>query len=225
MEIAARAVSPLRMAVVDDETLIRDGLVCLFRKSPGVEIVAQAGTSAEAVAALEGLFVDVALVDVCVGPSDSWDGVGAWQQAVPDVRIVVLDDLVRDVHLRRVLRQGLHGYAAKRDSFAELLEIVRAAGRGEQQFSRSSRERLVATPLGWQLRAAPDVPGLHLLTVRETEVLACLAQGCTSRACSELLKISPSTVDNHKAKIMKKLNIHRMVDLAKFAIREGLVPH
>lgn len=225
MEIAASFVAPLRLAVVDDENLIRDGLVCLFRKAPGVEVVAQAGTSATAVEGLEGRLVDVAVLDVCVGPSDSWDGVGAWQQAAPGVRIVVLDDLVRDVHLRRVLRLGMHGYAAKRDSFAELLEIVRAAGRGEQMFSRSARERLVATPLGWKLRTAPDVPGLHLLTVRETEVLACLAQGCTSRACSELLKISPSTVDNHKAKIMKKLNIHRMVDLAKFAMREGLVPH
>lgn len=138
MEIAASFAPPLRLAVVDDENLIRDGLVCLFRKAPGLEIVVQAGTSAEAVAALEGRFVDVALVDVCVGPSDSWGGVGAWQQASPGVRIVVLDDLVRDVHLRRVLRLGMHGYAAKRDSFAELLEIVRAAGRGEQQFSRSA---------------------------------------------------------------------------------------
>jgi DNA-binding NarL/FixJ family response regulator len=225
MEIARSHSPPLRLLVIDDEELVRDGLVCLFQKAPGVQIEASAAGAASAVELLQGKAADVVLVDVCVGISASWDGVTSLQQALPQARIVVLDDAVRDIHLRRVLRLGLHGYAAKRDSFGELLDVVRKAGRGEQAFSQSARQRLVATTLGWQLRVSESSPGLHLLTVRETEVLACLAHGHTSRVCATLLKIRPSTVENHKAKIMKKLKIHRMVDLAKFAMREGLIPH
>lgn len=225
MEMHPSPTFSLRLLVIDDEELVRDGLVSLFRATPQVEVVASATSAAAAIDARGGGTADVAVVDVCAGVVDSWDNVAALHAAFPGLRIVILDDHVRDAHLRRVLRLGLHGYAVKRDSFAELLEIARAAGRGEQTFSRSARERLVATPLGWQIRTSEKTPGLHLLTVRETEILACLAQGHTSRNCAKLLGISPSTVDNHKAKIMKKLGIHRMVDLAKFAVREGLVPH
>jgi DNA-binding NarL/FixJ family response regulator len=224
MEMPLPLSLPLQLLVVDDEELVREGLVQLFEKSPHVDVDAAAATPEDVIEAAAERTANIALVDVCHGVVDSWNGIGTLQKTFADIRLVVLDDVVRDVHLRRVLRLGVHGYATKGDSFQALYEIVRAVGHGEQRFSPKALERLVSTPFGWQLSTSDDAPGLHLLTVRETEVLVCLAQGHTARICGELLKISSSTVDNHKAKIMKKLKIHRMIDLAKFAVREGLVP-
>lgn len=216
---------PVRIAIVDDETLFREGLIALFAASPDFRLVASGSESAELLAALPAADrPDVALLDVRTDAAGSLVGVGDWQKRFPETRIVLLDDMVRDAHIRQAALLKIHGYALKQDSFFSLTTVVEAAARGVGSFTPSASSRLTLTVGGWELKPNGDAPGLHCLTPREIEVLACLAKGHSVKACSDLLRISPSTVDNHKSRIMKKLKIHKTVDLARLALREGLTP-
>ncbi|MCE9604860.1 MAG: response regulator transcription factor [Planctomycetia bacterium] len=215
---------PVRLAVVDDETLVREGLVALFHTSPDFRLVASASESELLLEALPAADrPDVALLDVRTTGTGTLAGVRLWQERFPEIRIVLLDDAVRDAHLRQAVRLQVHGYALKQDSFYDLTQVIEAAARDVRSFSPSAGSRLISTEQGWDLQPS-NTPGLHSLTMRETEVLTCLAQGFTVKVCSALLHISPSTVDNHKSRIMKKLKMHKTVDLARLALREGLMP-
>lgn len=225
MPPASPSPSPVRIAIVDDETLVREGLIALFAGAPSFRVVASGADSETVIASLNATDrPDVALLDVRTSGSGTLDGVRQWQHRSPETRIVVLDDIVRDAHARQALRLKVHGYALKQDSFFSLTTVVEAAARGVGSFTPSASHRLTLNIGGWELKPTGDSPGLHSLTPRETEVLACLALGNTVKVCSDILQISPSTVDNHKSRIMKKLKIHKTVDLARFALREGLMP-
>lgn len=217
--------APIRIAIVDDETLFREGLIALFAASPDFRLVASGSESEAALASIpsDGR-PEVALIKARTSESNGLLGVELWQQRLPETRIVLLDDSVRTINARIALRLKVHGYAIKYDTFFSLTTVVEAAARGVGSFTPSASSRLKLTIGGWELKPNDEVPGLHSLTTRETEVLACLAGGNSVKTCSELLQISPSTVDNHKSRIMKKLNIHKTVDLARFALREGLMP-
>lgn len=216
---------PVRIAIVDDETLCREGLIALFAASPDFRLVASGPDSAELLEKLPAADrPDVALLDVRTDAEGILVGIDDWQRRFPETRLVLLDDTLRDAHLRQAARLKVHGYALKQDSFFSLTTVVEAAARGVGSFTPSASSRLTLTIGGWELRTNGDAPGLHSLTPRELEVLACLAKGHSVKVCSDLLRISPSTVDNHKSRIMKKLNIHKTVDLARLALREGLMP-
>ncbi len=214
------------LILVDDEALVREGLIRLFESVPELSIVAGGHDHESAYAALPGGYSlerrTVALLDLtgCGGPADV---VRYWRHRLPRVGIVLLDDGVRDFHLRHALRLRT-SYATKRDHFEDVAEVVlRTAATEEQAFSPQARRRLSQGPRGWELRAPSGAPGIHFLTPRETEVLVHLAEGHSIQRCSELLNISTSTVDNHKSRIMKKLKMHKIVELVRFAMREGLV--
>lgn len=214
----------IRLALVEDETLIREGLLALIARTAGLQCVTAAGDHVTAIRAAEFAPPDVALLDMTAPDSPTATGISLWAERLPQVRLLLYDDAVRDVHVRTALRVRAAGYLTKRDRFADWIEAVRKAMRDEPAFTPAVRQRLRSTPRGWELLPSDDAPGLHSLTVRETEVLTYLAQGLTGKQCSALLGISPSTVDNHKSRIMRKLKVRKTVELTRLALREGLVP-
>ena len=163
--------------------------------------------------------IDTSTIETRGGPA-----LRQWRESLPQVRLLLIDDLIRDVYVRLVLSRQADGYVTKRDSFGDVVEVIRQCARGETAFTPMLLPRLRQTVHGWEIHNAHDVPGLHLLTPRQTEVLVYLAQGLTVKQCSELLGISSSTVDNHKSRIMRRLKIHKLIDLTRFALREGLIP-
>lgn len=214
------------MVIVDDEALVREGLIQLFRTLPELSIVATGHDHDRAYAALPNSYSSdrrtVALIDSAVGGVNLFDVVRFWRRHLSNVAVVMLDDGVRDYRLRHALSLQV-SYATKRDHFEDVATVVLRTAAGEQSFSNEAKRRVVEGPFGWELRSVAGPPGLHFLTPRETEVLIHLAEGLTIKQCSELLNISASTVDNHKSRVMKKLRIHKMVELVRFAMREGLV--
>lgn len=215
---------PIRIAVVEDETLIREGLRALIGQTTGLECAFAYSNHVEAIRAAEFAPPDLALLDVTAPDTLGPLGINLWTERLPQVRIVLFDDMVRDVHIRLALRTCAAGYVTKRDPFAEWVSVIHHSLRDEPAFSETVRQRLRRTPRGWELQHENNSPGLHSLTPRETEVLSYLAQGFTGKQCSAFLGISPSTVDNHKSRIMRKLNVRKTVELTRLALREGLVP-
>lgn len=212
-----------RVVLVEDEALVRRALSTLISRTPGLDCVASAADHATAVreAALVG--PHLALVDTSTIVATGGPILRMWRECLPQVRLLLIDDMVRDVHVRLVLKKQADGYVTKRDSFGDVIDAMRRCAQGDTIFSPLLQPRLRRTVHGWELHAAHDVPGLHLLTPRQTEVLVYLAQGLSVKQCSEMLGISGSTVDNHKSRIMQKLNVHKTIDLTRLAIREGLI--
>ena len=141
----------------------------------------------------------------------------------PTARLLFLDDSVREIHVRAALQVGAWGYWTKHASFDRIVTAVRRVAAGHKSFCPAVRRILVATPDGLRLDPCPRCPSLGGLTRREIEVLLYLARGLTVRQCAERMQLAQSTVDNHKSRLMKKLGVHKGVELAVLAIREGLL--
>lgn len=214
----------ITLVVVEAETLVREGLVALFSGLPDMACKLSTGDCVEAVREAEFLRPDAALLDTRSAFDRKNFGLRLWRERLPGTALIVFDHAVCDVHLRDVLRGTNVGYATRNDSFEELSEIVRRTVRGSAAYSTSAWRRLRETPHGPMLDDSGDRPGLHRLTPRELEILVYLAQGLSGKQCSEQLGISSSTVDNHRARIMKKLQVRKTVELTRIALREGLMP-
>jgi DNA-binding NarL/FixJ family response regulator len=213
------------LALVEDEMLVRQGLQSLLDGVADIECTIAAGDHLSAVRQAEFQPPDVALVDQSASHLPGAPGIRLWLDRLPQVRLILFDETIRLANLRSALQLGLAGYVTKCDSFDEVLAAIRNAARGADGFTPGVQARLRATPRGWELDAAAGDSSLLSLTPREIEVLVFLAQGLSGKQCSEQLGISPSTVDNHKQRIMRKLNVRKAVELTRLALREGLISH
>lgn len=220
---ASGTASAITIQIVDDHALIREGLASLLNSSPNLRVVALSAAIEDAIQSAAQFGPDVVLLDLVMPDRSVFAGAKSIAAASPRSKILLLDESVHDHHLRQALRIRAAGYVTKSITFQFLEESMRRAMQGYQVFMPEVFSRLTSTNRGWQLAGPSDKP-LAKLTDREIEVLTLLAQGHTVNRCAEALKISSSTVDNHKQRIMKKLRIHKTVNLTRIAIRAGLIP-
>jgi DNA-binding NarL/FixJ family response regulator len=166
--------------------------------------------------------------DVVVMGADLIDGLScrdlrSFVRPLGDVPILVLDAEVHEGRLSAVLELPVAGYFTRGASHPELVEGVRRLARGERSFESGIESYVLRSSAGRRFCHAPHASPLGTLTSREMEVLRLTALGNTVKACAEILKLAPSTVDNHKSRLMKKLGVHKSLDLTRLAIREGLI--
>jgi len=211
----------LRVELVDSHTLIREALAALMRDSDDLELVATASSSDEAVRCAEELQPDVALMDVL--ERSVFDTANEILRRSPHTKIVLLDDAPSDSNAREALRINAAGYVTKRQPYAQIESALRQAAQGQRVFAPEIARRLVLSPSGVRLPIEASEQKLATLTHREIDVLVSLAQGNSVKQCAKLLGIGTSTVGNHKSRLMKKLGIHKTVELTRLAIREGLI--
>lgn len=141
-----------------------------------------------------------------------------------DVAVLLLDELPNRRRLRSVLTLSVIGYFTRGVSGDELCNAVNQLADGGSVFDADVSDVVQQTPEGWRIREQQP-SSLSKLTVREIEVLRLIALGNTVRECAEKLRLAPSTVDNHKSRLMKKLGLHKTTELVRFAVREGVIGH
>lgn len=141
-------------------------------------------------------------------------------QLYPQVQVVVLSMHANEEYVLRALRAGARSYLLKDASTQDLLATVRAAGRGERLLCPPLSEEIVA---GYAQNTQPETSPIERLTPREREILQLLAQGHTTQGCAHILRISPKTVETHRANLMDKLKIYDIAGLTRFALRCGLL--
>ncbi len=152
-----------------------------------------------------------------------FSAVAQFAERAPQAKVVLLDDRPLDVNVREALRVGAAGYLTKTQSIGQIESSLRRAVRGERVFAPDVAARLVLSSDGVRLTADAAGNSLARLTPRETDVLIHLAHGMSVKQCAKALGIGTSTAGNHKSRLMKKLNVHKTVELTRLAIREGLV--
>ena len=207
--------STIRILVVDDDPVVRQGVRGFLGSRPGLEVVAEAADGDEAVRKARHLHPDVVLMDLVMPGTD---GVEATKQIVAqdeDVRVVVLTSFTDDERVVPAVRAGAAGYLHKDATPAELERAVRAAARGEAPLSPRAAARVLQS-----MTAEPAGPDL---TPREREVLALLGEGLTNRLIARRLGVSEKTVKTHVGNVLAKLGVSDRTQAALWAVRHGLV--
>ncbi|MES2209338.1 MAG: response regulator transcription factor [Chloroflexota bacterium] len=214
--------SRIRTIVVDDHTLVRQGIVGLLESQPDVEVVGQAGTGREALEACRLLQPDVLLMDVAMPGISGLDATREIKLELPRVQVLILTIHDREDYLFQALRAGASGYVLKGADVQELLAAVRSAHRGEVYLYPSATRKLVGDYLR-RARTGEDRATWDGLTDREREILGLIAQGRTTPEIAAELVLSPHTVQSHRDHIMAKLGLHSKALLIRYAVERGLV--
>jgi two-component system response regulator NreC len=212
----------IRVAVVDDHTVMRQGLVGLLEGEPDVEVVGQAGDAKSALAMLTTQAPDVALIDVGLPDMSGIDLTAKIVELVPTIRVLIVTMHEREDYLFEALRAGASGYVLKGADVRDLLSAVRTVAAGETYVYHQLTGNLVADYLR-RVEGGEDSDSHDALTEREREVLKLIAEGMTTTQIGEQLHLSPHTIQSHRDHIMTKLDLHSRVALTKYAIRKGII--
>ncbi len=212
----------IRVVVVDDHTLFRQGIVGLLESQPDIEVVGQAGNGKEALATAVELSPDVVLMDISMPGTSGLNATAEIKARLPKASVLILTIHDREDYLYQALRAGASGYVLKGADIHDLLEAVRSAYRGEVYLYPTAMKALVADYLR-RARAGEDRAGYDGLTDREREILHLIAQGKTTPEIAGELYLSPHTVQTHRDHIMTKLDLHTKAALIKYALEKGLI--
>jgi DNA-binding NarL/FixJ family response regulator len=206
---------PIRVLIVDDHAVVRQGLRMFLGLDPEFEVVGEAADGARALEAARNLRPDVVLMDLLMPVMDGIAATAAIRRELPDVEVVALTSVLEDDKVVGAVRAGAIGYQLKDAQPEELCRAVRAAAAGEVQLTPRAAARLLR-----EVRA-PESP--EALTERETEVLRLLALGHSNKEIGRRLDISALTAKTHVGNVLGKLGVPSRTHAALYAVRIGLV--
>ena len=209
---------PVRILLADDHEVVRRGLKLVLESEPDLLVTSEAADGATAVRNAMRDDVDVAVLDLSMPGLNGLQATRELTRLRPELRVVILSMHDNDQYLREAMRAGAAGYVLKSDGGQSLVSACRAAARGRAIPAPAARERDASSLLDRE--AAADTA---TLTERETQILSLIADGHTTREIADLLVISPRTVDRHREKLARKLNLRNRVELTRFAVRSNLV--
>ena len=209
----------VRILLVDDHALVREGLTALLERQPGIEVVGGVGT-ARAVLGLEPA-VDVVVSEIDLPDANGGQAIRLFTEHVPQASVLVLSAVDHPVKVLEALVAGAAGYLLKTAESAELLAAVRALARGETYLQPSLGVALARFPS--TLLAEPGSGAIDRLPPKEIEVLHLLALGYTNAEIATRVGVSVRTVETHRARIGQKLGGRSRADLVREAMRFGLV--
>jgi DNA-binding NarL/FixJ family response regulator len=212
----------IRVMLVDDHALVREGIRHVLSATPGVEVVAEAGDGEAALRLAAETRPDIMVLDLSLPGAGGLEVTARLREVQPEIRVLILSVHDHPEYVLGAVRAGAQGYLRKDTSPAELREALRAVARGESYFSPPVARHLTAAVRG-EAPAADAGARLARLTPREREVLAGIAAGETSRAIAVRLGLSPRTVESHRESLARKLDIKTVAGLTRFAVEAGMV--
>jgi two-component system, NarL family, response regulator NreC len=207
---------PIRVVLADDHTLVRQGLRALLERE-GFEVAGEASNGHEAVRLVSSALPDVAVLDIRMPILNGLDAARELQRACPETRIILLTQHDEDRYVTEAIRAGAKGYVLKSQAATDLVHAIRQVCAGAFYLSPGLTRAVVEAYLSKsEVREDP-------LTSRERQVLQLVGEGKSTRDIATLLGISLKTAEAHRARLMRKLDIHETATLVRYAIRRGLV--
>jgi NarL family two-component system response regulator LiaR len=207
----------IRVMVVDDHPMVRDGLKVFLLVSQDMELVGEAGNGEEALAVCAEVQPDVVLMDLKMPGMDGVAAIRAIRERCPGVQIIALTSFSERDLVQRAMQAGAISYLLKDVSAEGLAEAIRAAHAGRSTLSPEAAQALIQA-------TTPTSQVGHNLTSREREVLALLADGLSNAQIGEQLNVTPSTVNYHVGNILAKLGVANRTEAATMAVQQGLIP-
>lgn len=206
---------PIKVLLVDDHHVVRQGLRMYLALDPELEVVGEAANGQEALHTAHQLQPDVILMDLLMPVMDGITAIERLRKELPKTEIIALTSILEDEKVVGAIRAGAIGYLLKDTQADDLNRAIKAAAAGQVQLSPQAAARLIR-----EVRA-PESP--ETLTERETDVLRLLAKGCSNKEIAQELFIGEKTVKTHVSNILAKLNVPSRTQAALYAVRIGLV--
>ena len=211
---------PLRLLVVDDHEVVRAGLVALLERHGQIQVVAQAGTVAEAVSQARRYVPDLVLMDVRLPDGSGIEACRDIRAEFPTMPFVFLTSSPDDEYVFAAIIAGASGYVLKQSRSARLVEVLMAAGRGESLLDPSVTERVLERVR--RIAAGTYVDEANTLTRQERKILLLLADGSTNKQIADAIFLSDKTVKNYVSSILSKLSLERRAQAAAFVVRHQI---
>ncbi|MFW6126375.1 MAG: response regulator transcription factor [Chloroflexota bacterium] len=212
----------IRVLVVDDHAIVRDGICALLSLTPDIEVVGEAANGKEALDMAKELQPDVVVMDIAMPVMGGLEATRRMRKEAPDTRILALTQYDDKEYVFPIIEAGALGFISKVAASSELAAGIRSVHRGDSFLSPSAAKHLV---VDYQQAAAgrKSYDPYNELSDREKDVLKLLAEDHTTQQIADMLVISPKTVEGHKTRLMAKLDLHSRVDLVKYALRKGII--
>jgi two-component system response regulator NreC len=213
---------PIRVLVVDDHALVREGIKSLLQGIPQITVIGEAEDGLDAIEKARKVRPDIVLMDIGMPRMTGVEATRHIREEMPAVQVVALTIHESEEYLFQMLRAGASGYVLKKSHPSEMLAAIEAATRQETYLTPSMTKGLVTDYLR-RVGEGEEQTTYRELTDREREVLKLIAEGYTNPEIAKLLHVSVKTVQAHRGHIMEKLDLHRPAALVRYAIRKGLV--
>jgi len=211
---------PLRIVLADDHRLVRAGVRALLEKIRLGEVIAEADDGREALALVAAHQPDIVLLDIGMPNLNGLDAIERIRKGSPETKVIILSMHVNEDYVVRALRSGVSGYLIKDSAVDELERAIHSVAAGQTYLSKRISKPTIQAYLSNTNRIyAP----LDELTPRQREVLQLIGEGKNTKEIADLLGVSIKTVEAHRLRLMRRLGIHDLPGLVRFAIRTGLV--
>jgi len=204
----------VKLLIVDDHKIMRDGLRILLSQQEDLEVVGDAENGADAIHKSRQLQPDVVIMDVNMPVMDGLDATRFIREEFPEIKVIALSMHSRKSFVAEMLKAGASGYVPKEQAFEELVQSIKTVMNGQIYLSTQIAGNVVSELLSDQSKA--------MLTEREVEIVRLLAEGRAAKEIALLLDVSVKTIDASRRHILEKLEIDSLAELIKYAIREGL---
>lgn len=212
---------PIRLLIVDDHAVIRQGMRALFETYPQIQVVGEAGDGREALQKVAELTPQVVMMDLTMPGMNGIEAVRRCSAEHPDVQVLAVSMHGDEPHVAEMLKAGAAGYVLKNADFDEIAQAVGTVATGECYIGRALMSPMLSAYVR-ALRKDGDAEVDDGLTAKEREVLQLLAEGHSAKRIAMDLHVSVKTVQSHRQHIMDKLGISNLAELTKYAIRRGL---
>jgi DNA-binding NarL/FixJ family response regulator len=210
--------------IVDDHPLFREGLKLLISRNPKFEVVAEAGNEREGLQMSKRLKPDLAIVDISLPDKSGIDLTRSIRSLLPGTRVMIVSMHSKIDYITEAFQAGASGYVVKESATDRLVQGLEAVSKGEYFLDTSLSHKVVKKLMQFPEKEAKITDARYeTLTRREQQVMRLLAEGLSAKEIAEKLFISPKTVENHRANIMNKLDLHSNMELVRYAVKLGLI--
>jgi DNA-binding NarL/FixJ family response regulator len=214
----------IRIFLVDDHQLVRDGIKALLTGLSDITIIGEANNGKELLEKVETTNPDIILMDISLPDFSGIELTRIFSQKYPAIKVLILSMYTDEDYIFNALKAGAKGYLPKNTSRQELLDAIYALNSGQEYFGSSISKVILKSYVRKATESTKNADDLHLvLSIRELEILKLFAEGCNNKEIGDKLNISIRTVESHKNHIARKLGLKSTVDMIKLAIKNKLV--
>lgn len=210
----------IRIIIAEDHETVREGLKMIIESQADLEVVGEAGDGREAIRLAEELKPDIVLMDVSMPVLNGLVASATLQRIMPEVKILTLTRHTDEAYLQELLQAGVAGYILKQSASTELLRAIRAVVAGDKYLDPAITGKVINNYTENQVKLRGDIKGIKL-TGREYETLRYIALGYSNKEIAEKFDLSVKTIEAHKSKAQKKLDINSRKEIISYAILQG----